>query len=234
MAVKGRGNRRDSRNESYSDLSSQFERFSKSLDDHSKALNDFITQFDKTAKSFNKGNTKDRDRTMEEGFSDVSRSLDRSSVAQEKSLTTYQKVGKSIEVVIKNVGNMIKKELVTAYNGVKSSYTNHLSSITAQLNITNDQYRKLYNESSSYFKDQGLSKQFSPVDFAEALEGVLDTGLRGDLAKTTAYQNLMINKLLPAVSVNTASMRRMTKTVGKGFSDNLLAFSKYTESTLGA
>lgn len=234
MAVKGRGSRRDSRNESYSDLSSQFERFSKSLDDHSKALNDFINQFDKTTKSYNKGNTKDRDRTMEEGFSDISRSLDRSSVAQEKSLTTYQKVGKSIEVVIKNVGNMIKKELVTAYNGVKSSYTNHLSSITAQLNITNDQYRKLYNESSSYFKDQGLSKQFSPVDFAEALEGVLDTGLRGDLAKTTAYQNLMINKLLPAVSVNTASMRRMTKTVGKGFSDNLLAFSKYTESALGA
>lgn len=234
MAVKGRGNRRDSRNESYSDLSSQFERFSKSLDDHSKALNDFITQFDKTARSFNKGDTKDRDRTMEEGFSDISRSLDRSSVAQEKSLTTYQKVGKSIEVVIKNVGNMIKKEFVTAYNSVKSSYTNHLSSITAQLNITNDQYRKLYNESSSYFKEQGLSKQFSPIDFAEALEGVLDTGLRGDLAKTTAYQNLMINKLLPAVSVNTASMRRMTKTVGKGFSDNLLAFSKYTESALGA
>lgn len=234
MAVKGRGSRRDSRNESYSDLSSQFERFSKSLDDHSKALNDFITQFDKTARSFNKGDTKDRDRTMEEGFSDISRSLDRSSVAQEKSLTTYQKVGKSIEVVIKNVGNMIKKEFVTAYNSVKSSYTNHLSSITAQLNITNDQYRKLYNESSSYFKEQGLSKQFSPIDFAEALEGVLDTGLRGDLAKTTAYQNLMINKLLPAVSVNTASMRRMTKTVGKGFSDNLLAFSKYAESALGA
>lgn len=234
MAVKGRGSRRDSRNESYSDLSSQFERFSKSLDDHSKALNDFITQFEKTARSFNKGDTKDRDRTMEEGFSDISRSLDRSSVAQEKSLTTYQKVGKSIEVVIKNVGNMIKKEFVTAYNSVKSSYTNHLSSITAQLNITNDQYRKLYNESSSYFKEQGLSKQFSPIDFAEALEGVLDTGLRGDLAKTTAYQNLMINKLLPAVSVNTASMRRMTKTVGKGFSDNLLAFSKYTESALGA
>ena len=234
MAVKGRGSRRDSRNESYSDLSSQFERFSKSLDDHSKALNDFIVQFEKTTKSYSKGNTKDRDRTMEEGFSDISRSLDRSSVAQEKSLTTYQKVGKSIEVVIKNVGSMIRKELVTAYNGVKSSYTNHLSSITAQLNITNDQYRKLYNESSSYFKDQGLSKQFSPVDFAEALEGVLDTGLRGDLAKTTAYQNLMVNKLLPAVSVNTASMRRMTKTVGKGFSDNLLAFSKYTESALGA
>lgn len=233
MAVKGRGNQRNSRDRSNSDLSSQFESFSRSLDNHTKALNDFIDEFNKTAKNFNKGNSKTNNK-VEEGFSDIHRDLDRSTVAQEKSLTTYQKVGKSIEVVVKNVGSAVIRELKSSYDSIKNSYESHLSSITAQLNLTNDQYKKLYDESASYFKESGLNKQWSPVDYAEALEDVLSTGLRGDQAKTVAYQNLMINKLLPAVSVNTASMRRMTKTVGQGFSDNLTAFAKYTEQTIGA
>lgn len=237
MAKSGRRktSNRSSSGQTDSSLSSSFERFSVSLDRHSEALNSFSKQFKDTMDKFSvEFDRSSSGRDSESALMDISRSLDRSSKASEKGLSTLQKTGQSIETILVNVGSLIVGEIRNATNNVSTAYKSHLSSITSQLQMTNKEYSRMFNEASEYFRESGLNKQFSPVDYAEALESVLSTGLRGDNARQLAYQNLISNKLVPAISTNTVAYRRMSKVFGEEFNKNTVAFAKYTESIIGS
>ena len=222
-----------------SNLSSAFEGFSRSLDNHTKALNKFASDFEKTTskmtRNFETSTGRDSgssyERGVEDALEDIHRDLDRSGKATEKGLTTLQKTGLSIETVIRNVGSLIIGEIKTAYTTVANSYQSHLSSITAQMVMSNKEYSQLYNDASEYFRQEGLNKQFSPVDYANALEDVISSGLRGEEAKTLAYQNLVMNKVLPSLDTTSRGFVRLNKLLGTDISQGVLSIAKYAEKT---
>lgn len=223
-----------------SNLSSAFEGFSRSLDNHSVTLNKFINEFDKTVSQMTRdvesaigrnSNSSSHDRGAEEALTDISQSLSRSGKVTKDGLTVLQKTGKSIETVLMNVGALIVSEIKTAYNTVSNSYQSHLSSITAQMRMSNKEYTQMYNEYSKRFIEEGLNKQFSPVDYAEALENAISSGLRGDEAKDAAYQNLITNKILPSLNTTSRGFVRLNKILGTDVSENILSIAKYAEAS---
>lgn len=229
--------------QSDSNLSSAFESFSRSLDNHTRALDRFMDDFERVSSRITRdlgsvngrtSGSRSSERDSESALRDIHRELERSGRAVDRGMTTLQKTGRSLETIIMNVGSLVISEIKSATRSVSNSYKSHLSSITAQMQISNKEYAQLFNEASEYFRQSGLNKQFSPVDYAEALESVLSEGLRGDSARQLAYQNLVMNKLVPAISTNTVAYRRMSKVFGEEFNKNTLAFAKYTESVLGA
>lgn len=225
-----------------SNLSSAFEGFSRSLDKHSQALDRFMDDFERTTSRMTKdfqeatgrSSGSGHDRGAESALEDIHHTLDRSEKATEKGLSTLQKTGQSIETIIKNIGSLVVNEIRSAYSSAKDTYKSHLSSITAQMQWSNDRYAEMWNELSAYFQGAGLNNQFSGKDFVESLETFLSEGLRGETAEELAFHSMISNKLVPAISTNTIAYRRMSKVFGEEFNKNTTAFAKYTESILGA
>lgn len=249
------GNRND---DNSNDLSSSFDLFSKSLSNTSEALKgntkglslsslsldkntdallEIAKLFGKSVKDLDKNTRKSGDKKKkddEDFLANMKEVYERSNKNLDTSLTRVQKWGNIIITSFEVVGKRVIGNLESAANRVASKYKEQLSNITVRMQMTNSDYSDMFNAMSSRFQSEGLAKQFSPVDYADALAATLENGLRGDEAQRQAYHNLITNKLIPAISTNTIAYRRMSKQFQNSFDQNVVAVSKYTEALYGA
>lgn len=167
-------------------------------------------------------------------LADMKSIFERSNKNFDNSLTKGQKAGKILITTFEVIGKRLISEFTSAADRVASKYKDQLSNITVRMQMSNSDYSDMFNAMSARFQNEGLNKQFSPVDYADALAATIETGLRGDEAQRQAYNNLITNKLVPAISTNTIAYRRMSKQFKDSFDQNVVAVSKYTEALYGA
>lgn len=228
---------RSNRNQRNNNENSSIENFSKLLDEHTKALLKFSEEFKKSADAFNKNFDKTTGQDQKhrvEIAKDARDMFERESRIRSESIVQGKKVGTALIDSFKVVGRALINEFDSAIERVASKYTSQLSAITTRMQISNKEYAQMFNDASAFFQNNGLIKQFSSADFADSLTAALETGLRGEEAQRQAYQNLITNKLVPAISTNTVAYRRMSKQFGDSFNEGITAIAKYTEKVYGA
>lgn len=228
---------RSNRNQRNNNESSSIENFSKLLDEHTKALLKFSEEFKKSADAFSKNFDKTTGQDQKhrvEIAKDARDMFERESRTRSESIVQGKKVGTALIDSFKVVGRALINEFDSAVERVASKYTSQLSAITTRMQISNKEYAQMFNDASAFFQNNGLIKQFSSADFADSLTTALETGLRGEEAQRQAYQNLITNKLVPAISTNTVAYRRMSKQFGDSFNEGITAIAKYTEKVYGA
>lgn len=237
-----RGNNRHSNQSRGRDenLSSSFTQYASALDKNSAALMSAVKSFETLLNKMDKntdkvGNISDKDRkSQSEMVANMASEFDKSSKNLNNSLTTGQKIGKSLIETFKIAGKVLIDEFTRSVGRVSDAYLSNLTAITSRMDLSNKQYASMMNDAAKEFKSSDLTRQFSPVDYAEALTTTLSEGLRGEEAKRQAYQNLITNRLVPAISTNTTSYRQMSKVFKDSFTENIAAMAKYTESVYGA
>lgn len=215
-----------------------------SLGECVNALNTFARQFTNDARNFANSlsntserisNASDRNANNEEALTtNMERIFDRGAHRIDDSVSKAQMIGKSLLSALDVIGGRIVSELVGGAERVAEAYKSQFSNVTVKMQMDKADYSAMFNDVSKTFTEQGLNKQFSAVDFSEALSTALDEGLRGEEAQRQAYQNLITNKLIPAISTNTVAYRKMSKEFGDAFNQNVIAVSKYTEALYGA
>lgn len=222
-------------------LASQMEQFSANLISLSKSLDSAVKKFESIADKFSKSmsdTVEDYDDILndnnEKGLKNLSLSYQRQEKISTEGMTRFQKVSSVFVKTFEAAGRILIKEFTTAITDQTSSYEQHLSTVTARMQLSNNQYFQKINESSRNFMRQGMERQWSGVDFTNALVEALDTGLRGTEAESQAYHTLVANRLVPALSTNTRAYISMSKQFGKSFQENAIAMAKHTEATLGA
>lgn len=217
------------KNQNNSDLSillQYSESLSKSAEALLKAADKFgksVDDMDKTAGRFNgefKKSTKDFSDEFEVSFTE-----------NQKSTKAY---GQAFLKSLRTIGSYFIKDLTSAYSKASSSFESNLTRITTSYQISNREYRDMLNEMTSLIKSRGMMGQFTQADWTEKLSDTLSQGIRGPQAQEMAYRNMIANKLLPALQTNTRAYIQMSKTFGKKFDENMLAFGKYTETILSA
>lgn len=216
----------------------------KSLDNNTRVLQDIARQFDKITSKFGEDlqDAADKTRRSIEDSGDIAQDLttdmretfERGSHNINQSMKLGQKVANFLIDSLKIVGGTIIKQYTDAANTVAAKYKESLSSVTVKMQMSKGDYSDMFNDISRQLQQEGLNKSFSVVDFTDSLEEVLSTGVRGEEAKREAYQNMITNKLLPAISTNTTAYRKMSKTFSDSFNENYLAMEKYTEQLYGA
>lgn len=216
----------------------------KSLDNNTRVLQDIAHQFDKIMSKFGEDlqDAADRNQRSTEDSGDIAQNLtadmretfERGSHNINQSMKLGQKVANFLIDSLKIVGGTIIKQYTDAANTVAAKYKESLSSVTVKMQMSKGDYSDMFNDISRQLQQEGLNKSFSVVDFTDSLEEVLSTGVRGEEARREAYQNMITNKLLPAISTNTTAYRKMSKTFSDSFNENYLAMEKYTEQLYGA
>lgn len=216
----------------------------KSLDNNTRVLQNIARQFDKITSKFGEDlqDAADRNQRSVEDSGDIAQNLttdmretfERGSHNINQSMKLGQKVANFLIDSLKIVGGTIIKQYTDAANTVAAKYKESLSSVTVKMQISKGDYSDMFNDISRQLQQEGLNKSFSVVDFTDSLEEVLSTGVRGEEARREAYQNMITNKLLPAISTNTTAYRKMSKTFSDSFNENYLAMEKYTEQLYGA
>lgn len=243
---------------SFESYSKSLDKNSSSLSDNSKEIKSIgitLTKLDKTLAGFSKkfdsldssirtvgtkiGSDKgsgDRDKAQTDGadLRDTSRAFERNIQATDKALTKGQKLGNTLITSFKAAGQFLIKEFVNSVGRVSDSYVKHLSTTTVKMEWSNKDYGDMYNAVADAIIKEGLNKQFSPTDYADALETVLDTGLRGDQAQEVAFRNLITNKLMPSISTNTRAYTRLSQLMGGTFQEGITSIAKYAEQNIGA
>lgn len=199
----------------------------------SKVSGDFSSSTEVFDKSFTKSVDRNKN-NLQDAIVDAEKLFERSGKNLDSTLTRGQKIGGTLISTMQVVGKRLINEYTNAADRVARTYKDQFSNITVRMQMTESDYSDMFNAASKSFREQDLSKQFSPVDYADSLATVLETGLRGDEASRQAYQNLIANKLIPAISTNTVAYRRMGKEFGDAFTQNTVAISKYTEAIYGA
>lgn len=200
--------------------------FKESVGNFSDSVEDLNENTDKSEKK--------RKESIHQSLSNMQNIYERSNKNLDKSLTRGQKLGKSFITTFEVLGKRLIGEFASAAGKVASKYKEQLSNITVRMQMPNSDYSDMFNTMSARFQSEGLNKQFSPVDYADALAATIETGLRGDEAQRQAYNNLITNKLVPAISTNTIAYRKMSKQFQDSFDKNVVAVSKYTEALYGA
>lgn len=232
MAKNSRNNSQRGRNDNTS-----FENFSKLLDEHTKALLKASEDFKKSAEAFNKNfdNLTGQDQKHRVEISKDARKLfDREAQSRNDNVVKGRKAGDAFVSSLKVVGKAFINQLDKSIEKVADKYVSQFSTITSRMQMSYREYATMFNEAATYFRNNGLAKQFTSAEFADSLTAALDTGLRGEEAKRQAYQNLITNKLVPAISTNTVAYRRMSKQFGDSFNEGITAIAKYTEKVYGA
>lgn len=215
-----------------------------SLDKNTSALLSIAKEFQEFEKSFkqdldnfSESTKKSYDEQTKQAkgqTEDISKVLDESNKNTNNALTRGQKIGNVFLTTFETVGKRLISELTSSMHRVAESYKSNFTDITVRMQWSDTEYASMFKDMASTFLQQGLGRQFSPVDYAEALSETLSTGLRGDEAQRQAYQNLIANQLVPAISTNTREYRQMSKQFGATFTQGVTAISKYTESIYGA
>lgn len=198
----------------------------------SKSVGNFV----KTSEGSRKANatvadqTKKSQQAMVEDMEEVFYNNDKKTKGN---LSTFQKISSGLIGSLKVVGSRFAKEFTGALDRQMAAYKESFTDITVRMQMDREDYSKMFREITSDIVSDGLKKQFSTVDFTKSLESALSNGLRGDEAKRQAYQNMITNKLVPAISTNTVAYRKMSKTFGEAFDENTRAVAKYTEALYG-
>lgn len=152
---------------------------------------------------------------------------------------SLQRWGKAFANQLNLVGTAIIGRYKTAANSVLSSYESSLSEITVKMFDSNSEYTAAMQKATRDIRDMDLTKQFSQVDFTESLKEVLAQGIRdvGDQQISTsdmALENLITNKLTPYISTSNRTYVRMTKELGKSFTENITGLASLLEDKYGA
>lgn len=215
-----------------------------SLDNNTKALLEMVKSFNSTVNNLSRdlnNFTKDTEKAFNKINSEFDNAIDKqnqnnnnSNKDSEKVLSRAEQAGNAFVGAFKVVGERLVTQLSKAVDRVASSYKDNFTDITVKMQWSQSEYSDMFKGMASEFLSQGLGTQFSPTDFATALSETLATGLRGDEAQRQAYQNLITNRLMPAISTNTREYRQMSKFFGTTFTEGITAISKYAESTYGA
>lgn len=213
------------------------------LDKNTAALLKVAESFSKTVRQFDsaasdhiqgqKKNTDTQAKNTEEALSDMSEIFDKNYKHLDKSLTVAQKLSSTFIGTLEVIGKRFLENMTKAHDTVAAAYKSAFSDVTVKMNYTQKQYSAMFNEVASQIRENNLMTQFSSVDFTEKLQTALSEGLRGDEARRQAYQMMITNKLVPAISTNTTSYRRMSKLFKDSFDQNVVAMSKYTEQLYG-
>lgn len=150
-----------------------------------------------------------------------------------------QRWGKAFANQLNLVGTAIIGRYKTAASSVLSSYESSLSEITVKMFDSNSEYTAAMQKATRDIRDMDLTKQFSQVDFTESLKEVLAQGIRdvGDQQISTsdmALENLITNKLTPYISTSNRTYVRMTKELGKSFTENITGLASLLEDKYGA
>lgn len=244
--------------ETLSSFSSNLSSNSSSLDSNTRGLNRNSGSLDKNTEALLKV-VQEFKRVVGEFGDDVDRieeSSERSQSNTQQNLadmqSVYERSGRNLDTMLNKgqikisktltsiidifevVGKRLIGEFTNAADRVSDKYKEKFNDITVRMQWTQAEYSSKFNEYSARFQKEGLNKTFSPVDYADALAEAVSIGLRGDEAERQAYRNLITNKLIPAISTNTVAYRRMSKTFGDAFNENMVAVSKYTEALYGA
>lgn len=215
-----------------------------SLDNNTKALLEMVKSFNSTVNNLSRdlnNFTKDTEKAFNKINSEFDNAIDKQNQNNnnknkdsEKVLSRAEQAGHAFVGALQVVGERLVTQFSKAVDRVASSYKDNFTDITVKMQWSQSEYSDMFNSMASEFLSQGLGTQFSPTDFATALSETLATGLRGDEAQRQAYQNLITNRLMPAISTNTREYRQMSKFFGTTFTEGITAISKYAESTYGA
>lgn len=200
-------------------LSAMVASFNKSVNQMGKTLDDFINDQAK--------DTERRRKDQEDG--NKQRKAD-----DEDNAKRIYSAGEAFVESFKVVGRRLVKEYLGGAQRIITAYKNSFSDITVRMQWTESDYASMFNSIRNTIMQDGFGQQFSAKDYTTALTEVLSTGLRGDEAQRLAYQNMITNKLIPAISTNTTAYRRMSKEFGEAFNQNITAMAKYTEAVYGA
>ena len=251
-------NDRDNINRNEGNLSSSFDNFSNalsrnserlgensdSLDTNTSAVLKLVESFNRTASKLGedledftektKRNFDNQVDSEQQLTTDASQMFERSKKNNEQALTRTQKLGSIFLTTVQVIGKRFLTELDKSMQRVAESYRQNFTDVTVRMQWSQSDYSDMWNSMAQTFLQEGLGRQFSSVDYVESLSEVLSTGLRGDEAQRQAYQNLITNQLIPAISTNTRSYRQMSKQFGDTFTEGITAIGKYSEDLYGA
>lgn len=251
-------NDRDNINRNEGNLSSSFDNFSNalsrnserlgensdSLDTNTTAILKLVDSFNRTAsklgedlEDFTEKTKRNFDKQVDSEqqlTTDASQMFERSKKNNEQALTRTQKLGSIFLTTVQTIGKRFLTELDKSMQRVAESYRQNFTDVTVRMQWSQSDYSDMWNSMAQTFLQEGLGRQFSSVDYVESLSEVLSTGLRGDEAQRQAYQNLITNQLIPAISTNTRSYRQMSKQFGDTFTEGITAIGKYSEDLYGA
>lgn len=213
---------------------------STSLDKNTVALMSMVSAFGKsvnqmedTLEDFTRSQAEDTERRRKNQESETERQSAVSKKTEESTSRVFSK-GEALVESFKVVGSRLVKEYLGGAQRIMDSYKKSFGDITVRMQWSESDYASMFNSVRDTIMRDGYGQQFSTKDYTTALTEALSTGLRGDEAREIAYQNMVTNKLLPAISTNTAAYRRMSKDFGKTFSEGITAVGKYSERLYGA
>lgn len=184
-----------------------------------EALGRFTTDFGEIAE--------DHVDAIDQSNNDLAKKLDKSGVKFDGYLKAF---GKSIKLVL---GYGIQK-LETGFNSIVSDVESKFKDITVRQGYNLSQYQNMLSGFRDWVSNNGLKAQFSQIDLTNQLVPILQTGIRGPLAESMAEWNVITDKLTPYIQTNTLAYTRMSKYLGKTFSESTVELSKKIEATYGA
>lgn len=184
-----------------------------------EALGRFTTNFEEVAE--------DHVDAIDQSNNDLAKKLDKSGVKFDGYLKAF---GKSIKLVL---GYGIQK-LETGFNSIVSDVESKFKDITVRQGYNLSQYQNMLSGFRDWVSNNGLKAQFSQIDLTNQLVPILQTGIRGPLAESMAEWNVITDKLTPYIQTNTLAYTRMSKYLGKTFSESTVELSKKIEATYGA
>lgn len=175
---------------------------------------------------------------------DLSKEFDRS---QKKNLEENVKAQKTLQgVFLDSLGRTFNYTVglfENAANKVINNYDAHFTSITSRMQQSAQDYTTMLQDSTKEIKNYqasfskqsyNLMRSFTQIDFTNQLESAITMGLRGDTAERVAMQNMISQKVLPALTTTNRVYTRTSKILGESFSESVTAMGKYAENLYGS
>lgn len=194
-------------------------------------LHNLARAFGKEMKDTTKSQSKNA-KTTQEASEDITKGFDRATREGDELLDKGQMIGGALIKTAQKAFTFVFEKYKRAFNSVLNNYTQNLEAITSRMQLSNAQYSLMLDQATKRISGDNLKREFSQIDFSDALIPVLQTGIRGGLAEEMAYRNMITNRVLPMINTNTRAYTRMSKLFGDTFTQGIQAVGTYTERML--